>query len=338
MRPATCATDCRTRVLRRMHVAARDAARMPPTRRCRRCSRACAPSCSPRSRRPPASPAARRCATRRRAVRCAAAARCRGCAEPRCRALRSCRRRAARAARRAARRSSAPGRRSPTTGRRAALVAALKFRGALPVADLMAAQIAAGAPRGLLARRRARAGARCTRAAAARAASTRRRCSRAALARAHRPAARPCLRRGGAATRQLGAGRAARLARGRLACRVRGPVPARARARRRRPHDRRDARRLRPRAAGRRGASASSRSPTRVRCAALSLRRTTVETTVGACYDRGTIDPHDERGRHEHRDQGTQHAGHRRACGSTSRSASAKVASRSPSSPSSRSS
>ncbi|MDO8186705.1 hypothetical protein Q7L71_14010, partial [Conexibacter sp. CPCC 205706] len=47
----------------------------------------------------------------------------------------------------------------------------------------------------------------------------------AALARASGRPLAPCLRRGGAATRQLGAGRADRLARGRLAISVAGPAP-----------------------------------------------------------------------------------------------------------------
>jgi len=105
------------------------------------------------------------------------------------------------------------------------LVAALKFHGALPVARLMAAQIAACAPRELLAgaalvpvplhpaRRRARGFDQA--ALIARALSTR----------TGLPLS-PCLHRGGRATRQLGADRAARRAaaeRQRLS--VRGPVP-----------------------------------------------------------------------------------------------------------------
>lgn len=108
-----------------------------------------------------------------------------------------------------------------------ALVAALKFRGALPVADLMAAQIAATAPRDLLhdvvlvpvplhpARRRARGYDQAARLARALAARTG--CS---------PA--PCLVRRGAASRQLGAGRGTRMAAGRLEIATRGAVPARA--------------------------------------------------------------------------------------------------------------
>jgi predicted amidophosphoribosyltransferase len=110
------------------------------------------------------------------------------------------------------------------------LVATLKFGGALPVADLMAAQIAATAPRGLLApvpavsaaptvsakppalvpvplhpaRRRARGFDQSERIAAA-------------LARRTGLPLAPCLRRDGAPTRQLGASRTARLrAAGRL--------------------------------------------------------------------------------------------------------------------------
>jgi predicted amidophosphoribosyltransferase len=107
-----------------------------------------------------------------------------------------------------------------------ALVAALKFRGAFPLADLMAAQIVAGAPPGLLdgalvpvplhpARRRARGFDQAAQLAAA-------------LSRRGGLPLAPCLRRTGAATRQLGAGRRARLAAGRLAIEARGPVPARA--------------------------------------------------------------------------------------------------------------
>jgi predicted amidophosphoribosyltransferase len=108
------------------------------------------------------------------------------------------------------------------------LVAALKFRGALPLARLMAAQIAATAPPGLLAgdvalvpvplhpaRRRARG------------------FDQAALI-AHALATRSglplvaCLRRAGPATRQLGAGRGERIAAGRLAISATAPVPAHA--------------------------------------------------------------------------------------------------------------
>jgi predicted amidophosphoribosyltransferase len=107
------------------------------------------------------------------------------------------------------------------------LVAALKFRGALPVARLMAAQLAATAPRELLAgatlvpvplhpaRRRARG------------------FDQAALI-AHALAARgglplvACLRRAGEPTRQLGAGRVVRRgAAARQTLHVHGPVPAR---------------------------------------------------------------------------------------------------------------
>jgi predicted amidophosphoribosyltransferase len=108
-----------------------------------------------------------------------------------------------------------------------ALVAALKFRGALPVARLMAAQIAAGVPRDLLdgaalvpvplhpARRRARGFDQAALVAVA------------LGARSGRPVA-ACLRRGGAPTRQMGAGRAARRTAGRLDLRAHGPVPRRA--------------------------------------------------------------------------------------------------------------
>jgi predicted amidophosphoribosyltransferase len=108
------------------------------------------------------------------------------------------------------------------------LVAALKFRGALPVAGLMAAQIAAGAPPGLL-----------TPGAALVPVPThpvraRRRgfdqAQRLALALGGRTGlpVRPCLTRAGPASRQLGAGRHERLAHGRIAVSAREPAPARA--------------------------------------------------------------------------------------------------------------
>jgi predicted amidophosphoribosyltransferase len=104
------------------------------------------------------------------------------------------------------------------------LVAALKFHGARPVAELMAAQLAAGAPRALLAgaavvpapghpaRVRARGFDQATLLAAALARRT------------GRPLA-PVLLRGGRAVRQLGAARAERLAPGRLEVRAAGPAP-----------------------------------------------------------------------------------------------------------------
>jgi ComF family protein len=108
-----------------------------------------------------------------------------------------------------------------------ALVSALKFGGALSVARLMAAQIAAGVPRDLLAdavvvpvplhpaRQRARGFDQAALIAAA------------LGARSGRPVA-ACIARGGDATRQLGADRAARCeAARRLDLRVRAPVPAR---------------------------------------------------------------------------------------------------------------
>ncbi|MDW5598780.1 ComF family protein, partial [Conexibacter stalactiti] len=107
-----------------------------------------------------------------------------------------------------------------------ALVAALKFRGALPLAELMAAQIAAGAPAELLrevalvpvplhpARHRRRGFDQAARIAEA-------------LARRLALPVASCLRRAGPATRQLGASRATRLAAGRLTLRVAGPVPPR---------------------------------------------------------------------------------------------------------------
>ncbi|HEV7773372.1 MAG TPA: double zinc ribbon domain-containing protein [Conexibacter sp.] len=106
-----------------------------------------------------------------------------------------------------------------------ALVAALKFHGALPVAQLMAAQIAASAPRELLAeavlvpvplhpaRRRARGFDQAALIAAALA------------QRSGRPVAM-CLRRGGRPTRQLGADRSTRRAAAeRQQLRICGPVP-----------------------------------------------------------------------------------------------------------------
>jgi predicted amidophosphoribosyltransferase len=106
-----------------------------------------------------------------------------------------------------------------------ALVHALKFRGAVAVADAMAAQIVAGAPPGLLAapaalvpvpthplRRRLRGfdHAECLAAAIG--------------ARTGLPVVR-CLARAGAPTRQAGASRAARRAPGRIDVRVRGDPP-----------------------------------------------------------------------------------------------------------------
>jgi predicted amidophosphoribosyltransferase len=109
-----------------------------------------------------------------------------------------------------------------------ALVHALKFRGALAVADAMAAQIIAGAPPGLLAapaalvpvpthplRRRVRGFDHADRLAAAIATRT------------GLPVA-PCLTRGGAPTRQAGSSRAARRAPGRIQVRVRGDPPVEA--------------------------------------------------------------------------------------------------------------
>ncbi len=108
-----------------------------------------------------------------------------------------------------------------------ALVAALKFRGALPVAELMAAQLAAGAPPELLrdavlvpvplhpARSRARGFDQARRIATG-------------LGRRAGLPLTACLRRGGPPTRQLGASRAERTAPGRLALRTIGTVPRRA--------------------------------------------------------------------------------------------------------------
>ena len=109
-----------------------------------------------------------------------------------------------------------------------ALVHALKFRGALAVADAMAAQIVAGAPPGLLAapaalvpvpthplRRRARGFDHADRLAAA------------VAVRTGLPVS-PCLVRAGAPTRQAGSSRAARRAPGRIEVRARGDPPSHA--------------------------------------------------------------------------------------------------------------
>jgi predicted amidophosphoribosyltransferase len=107
-----------------------------------------------------------------------------------------------------------------------ALVHALKFRGALGVADAMAAQIVAGAPPGLLAapaalvpvpthplRRRVRGFDHAD-------------CLAAAIgARTDLPVT-PCLVRAGAPTRQAGSSRAARRAPGRIDVRARGAPPS----------------------------------------------------------------------------------------------------------------
>jgi predicted amidophosphoribosyltransferase len=106
-----------------------------------------------------------------------------------------------------------------------ALVHALKFRGALGVADAMAAQIVAGAPPGLLAapaalvpvpthplRRRVRGFDHAA-------------CLAAAIGARTGLAVAPCLVRGGAPTRQAGSSRAARRAPGRLDVRARGDPP-----------------------------------------------------------------------------------------------------------------
>ena len=106
-----------------------------------------------------------------------------------------------------------------------ALVLALKFRGALPVADLMAAQIVATAPPGLLrpgvalvpvplhpARRRRRGFDQSARLAAA-------------VARRSGLELVPCLRRRGPAARQLGASRSERRDPGRLRIEAVAPAP-----------------------------------------------------------------------------------------------------------------
>jgi predicted amidophosphoribosyltransferase len=109
-----------------------------------------------------------------------------------------------------------------------ALVVALKFRGALPVAGLMAAQMAATAPPGLL-----RPGAVLVPVPLHPARRRRRgfdQAHRLALALGQRTGLEvsACLRRRGPATRQLGAGRTARRSAARLEVRAHGPVPAHA--------------------------------------------------------------------------------------------------------------
>lgn len=105
------------------------------------------------------------------------------------------------------------------------LVVAVKFRGALAALELMASQMTATAPAGLLAgavmvpvpahaaRRRARGHDHV------------RRLAEGVSARAGVPVA-PCLRRTGTATRQLGAGRRDRRAPGRVGVEATGPAPA----------------------------------------------------------------------------------------------------------------
>ena len=107
-----------------------------------------------------------------------------------------------------------------------ALVHALKFRGALGVADAMAAQVAAGAPPGLLAapavlvpvpthpwRRRVRG-------------FDHGDCLAAAIGARTGLAVERCLTRGGAPTRQAGSSRSVRRAPGRIDIRVRGDPPS----------------------------------------------------------------------------------------------------------------
>ena len=107
-----------------------------------------------------------------------------------------------------------------------ALVHALKFRGALGVADTMAAQVVAGAPAGLLAapaalvpvpthplRRRVRGFDHAD-------------CLAAAIGARTGLAVAPCLARAGAPTRQAGSSRAARRSPGRIDIRVRGDPPS----------------------------------------------------------------------------------------------------------------
>ena len=104
------------------------------------------------------------------------------------------------------------------------LVAAVKFRGALVALELMAAQMTATAPPGLLAGATlvpvpAHAGRRRTRGH-----DHVRRLAAGIAARAGLPVL-PCLRRTGPATRQVGAGRRDRRAPGRVGVEATGPVP-----------------------------------------------------------------------------------------------------------------
>ncbi|UTI65857.1 double zinc ribbon domain-containing protein [Paraconexibacter antarcticus] len=112
------------------------------------------------------------------------------------------------------------------TGPATALVAALKFRGALPCASLMAAQVAALAPPGLLA------GGVLAPVPTHPARARRRGYDQAdvlacALARRSGLAVEACLTRAGPRSRQLGAGRAERLQDGRLHLRCRRAPPSR---------------------------------------------------------------------------------------------------------------
>ena len=105
-----------------------------------------------------------------------------------------------------------------------ALVNALKFGGALSLADLMAAQLAAGAPPWLAA------GGPLVPVPAHPARVRRRGFDQAqllarALARRTGLGVAPCLRRGGPAVRQLGASRPRRVAAGRIEVATCGPVP-----------------------------------------------------------------------------------------------------------------
>ena len=105
-----------------------------------------------------------------------------------------------------------------------ALVTALKFRGAGAAAEVMAAQIAATMPPGLLAEATLVAVPAHRSRHRERGFNQAQQLARALARRTGCPTA-DCLRREGAATRQLGARRSARLSAGRIAVRARGPAP-----------------------------------------------------------------------------------------------------------------
>src|SRR3954468_2287378 len=109
-----------------------------------------------------------------------------------------------------------------------ALVHALKFRGALGVADLMAAQMVATAPPGLLAEGVALVPVPTPAVRRRRRGFDHAACLAAAIGARTGLEVVPCLRRAGPAPRQAGARRADRLAGGRVRVEATGPVPRRA--------------------------------------------------------------------------------------------------------------